>query len=59
MKTKQNKGCLIFCKGDVNKTKQTLLNILSRRCKQNKTKVCLMFCKGDINKTKQMLLKIL
>ena len=51
MQTKQSNGCLISCKGDVNKIKQRLLNILKRRCK--KTMVCLIFCKGDVNKTKQ------
>ena len=49
----QNKGCLIFCKGDVNK--QRLLNILYTRYEQNKG--CLIFCKGDV--TKQRLLNIL
>ena len=38
-KTTQNKGCLIFCEGDV---------------EQNKNKGCLIFCQGDVkqNKTK-------
>ena len=41
IKTKQNNGCLIFCKEDKDKTNQ---------------KGCLIFCKEDINKTKQRLL---
>ena len=34
MQTKQNKGCLIICKGDINKTKQN--------------KGCLIICKGEM-----------
>ena len=49
---KTKKGCLIFCKEDINKTKPRMLNILQWIYKQQ-NKGCLIFCKWDINnKTK-------